>query len=302
MKVGIGLRSVENAIDHSVRAEKAGFDYVFCGEHLFFHGPVPNAFAMMGVAAGATERVELLTAVTLLPFYPAVLTAKMASVLQIASGGRFNLGVGIGGEFPAEFEAAGIPHAERAARAAESLEVIRKLFHEGQVTYDGKWAKLDGLALNPGLAERGAPLIWAGGRGAGAQRRAAKWADVWMPYMYTPEQLSESLASVREQAETYDRDPASIAGGIYAFISVHRDGKKAEQMAIDTVGSTYKQDFSTLARYLITGTPEQCVARLRAYRDAGAVSAQLQMACTEEAEAEMFSLLAEEVLPAAQRL
>src|SRR4029453_564107 len=100
-----------------------GFDIIGCGEHLFFHGPTPNAFAMLAAAAGATSSIRLVSSVTLLPLYPATMVAKVASVIDVISNGRFNLGVGVGGEFRPEFIAAGIDPATRFRRTDEGLDV-----------------------------------------------------------------------------------------------------------------------------------------------------------------------------------
>ena len=84
-------------------AEMAGDDGLAAGEHLFFHGPQPNGFVALAAAAGATERIGLLTSLTVLPPYPAALAVKLATTLDQVSGGRFDMGVGVGGEYPPEF-------------------------------------------------------------------------------------------------------------------------------------------------------------------------------------------------------
>src|SRR3954454_7848328 len=116
------------AVEQAREAEALGFDGVAAGEHLFFHGPVGNAFISLAAAAGATSRVRLISSLTLLPLYPAALAVKLATTLDQVSGGRFDLGVGVGGESPPEFAAVGIDPAERGARADETLELARRLW------------------------------------------------------------------------------------------------------------------------------------------------------------------------------
>jgi alkanesulfonate monooxygenase SsuD/methylene tetrahydromethanopterin reductase-like flavin-dependent oxidoreductase (luciferase family) len=89
-------------------AEDAGYDGIATGEHLFFHVPHANSFVALAAAAGATSRIRLLSSLTILPLYPAAMAAKLATTLDQVSGGRFDMGVGIGGEYPAEFVAAGV--------------------------------------------------------------------------------------------------------------------------------------------------------------------------------------------------
>ena len=92
------------------------------GEHVFFHVPCSNAFISLAVAAGATTELKLMSTITLLPLYPAVLAAKQAAALDVASGGRFHMGIGVGGELPREFEASGVPVSERGARTPQGSQ------------------------------------------------------------------------------------------------------------------------------------------------------------------------------------
>lgn len=259
------------AVTDARQAEALGFDGVASGEHLFFHGPVGNAFVALAAAAGATSRVRLISSLTLLPLYPAALAIKQATSLDQVSGGRFEWGVGVGGEYPPEFAAAGVTPDQRGARVDEALELARRLWAGGPVTYEGRFADLAGLRLEPGPAQPGGPPVWVGGRSAAAVRRAGRYADVWLPYMYTPEQLARSLAEVRDAAEREGRDPSAIRGAVLCWGAVGEDGALARKAAIDGVSAVYQQDFTALAdRYLLYGTPDDVVARVLEYGDAGA--------------------------------
>src|SRR6185436_20785990 len=109
-----------------------------------------------------TERVRLLTSIALLPLYAPALAAKLAVTLDRVSGGRFELGVGAGGEYPREFDACGVPVAERFRRLDESLEVFELLSSGEPVSFDGAFGRLDGLALAPPPLQRPRPPIWVG--------------------------------------------------------------------------------------------------------------------------------------------
>jgi probable F420-dependent oxidoreductase len=298
VEIGLGLPGLDDVAGSARWAEQAGFDYLFSGEHLFFHVPVPNAFVALAAAAGATSRIKLLSGVTVLPLYPAVVAAKMASVLDRVSAGRFHLGVGVGGEFPREFEAAGVPLAERGRRTNETLEVMRLLFSDERASFEGTWTRFDDVGLDPMPLTPGGPPIWIAGRSEAAIRRAGRFGDVWMPYMYTPEQVAESLASVRAHAAEHDRDPDAVGAAIYAFVNVDEDGDRARAAIAAAVGRNYDQDFSRLGHYLIAGTPDECAARIREYAAAGATSVQLQPGCAPAEERRVLDLLAGTVLPA----
>ena len=153
-------RTVEQARE----AETLGFDGVASGEHVFFHGPVGNCFITLAAAAGATSRVRLISSLTVLPVYPAALAVKLATTLDQVSGGRFELGVGVGGEYPPEFAAVGVDPAERGARTDEALELARRLWAGGPVSFDGRFTTVPDLELQPGPVHAGGPPVWVGGR------------------------------------------------------------------------------------------------------------------------------------------
>lgn len=279
------------------RAEDLGFDLVACGEHVFFHSATPNAMVALAAAAGATERIRLLSAITLLPVYPAALAAKMAATLAAVSGDRFELGVGVGGEFPAEMRACGVDPSQRGARTDEGLEVITRLLAGEEVTHHGSFADLDGLRLDPVPARR--VPIWVGGRREASARRAGRFADVWMPYMVEPRQVAERLARARAEAEDRGRSADEVRGALYCWGLADDDPSRARREAAQTLGRTYAQDFTPLLdRYVPTGTPRQVAARLREYADAGVETVLYAPACDEDGIDRAVELFAAEVAPA----
>lgn len=276
------------------RAEELGYDFLACGEHVFFHSPTPNAFVALAAAAGATSRIRLLSALTILPVYPAALAAKMAATLDRVSGGRFDLGVGVGGEYPAEFAAVDVPVTRRGRRTDESLDVLTRLFAGERVTFGGHEVVLDPLPL-----QRPRPPLWIGGRKEASMRRAGRFGDVWVPYMYSPEQLAAGLVTVADAAAEHGR--SGVEGAVFCWTGAGRDGVAARRAAVETLGRVYGQDFGPLAeRYVPSGTPEQVVARLREYVDAGARSIVLVPACADVDRAAMVELFAQEIAPALQ--
>lgn len=285
------------------RAEALGYDIVGCGEHVSFHGPVMNGFTSLACAAGVTERIRLMSTITLLPLYPATLAAKLGASLDVLSGGRFVCGVGVGGEMPREFEACGVPLAERGARTDEALELLRRLWSGDPVTFEGRFNTLHDVDIVPPPAQRPRPPIWVAGRKDVAIRRAARYGDGWLPYMYTPEQLSESIAKVRAAAETSDRDPDSIEAGIFIWSVVDDDGDRARTAANRFLSVTYAQDFTSLVpRYALAGDPDDCAARLREFVDAGASLAILAPASSDRsATSVIVERLARDVLPLVRR-
>src|SRR5437867_794036 len=183
LQFGVALPAVTGIAEFAQQAEELGFDFLACGEHVMFHGPVANTFISLSVAAGATRRIKLLSSVVLLPLYQPVIVAKMGATLDVASGGRYNFGVGIGGEFPTEFEACGVPVNQRGARTNEALEVITKLWTEKNYAQD--FSKLANRYALAGTPEE-------------CQKRLKEYLDVGaqtviFPLACRPEYVSENL-------------------------------------------------------------------------------------------------------------
>jgi probable F420-dependent oxidoreductase len=298
VQVFLALSSDQTAVTAEARAaEEAGYDGIATGEHLFFHSPHPNAFVSLAAAAGATTRIRLLSSLTVLPLYPAALAAKLATTLDQVSGGRFELGVGVGGEHPPEFVAAGVDVTQRGARTDEALELLRRLWRGGSVDFDGRFTRVPSLELSPGPVQPGGPPLWLGGRRAPAIRRAGRFADVWMPYMYTPDQLARSLLQVREAAEQAGRDPSAVRGAVFCWGGVDTDAARARREVVAGVSAVYQQDFAPLAdRYLLHGDPDRVLARVHEYADAGADALVFSPVGAGSRRRELVDLFTEEVL------
>jgi len=283
IRFGTALRSPYDVAASARRIEALGFDVLGCGEHVSFHGDSANGFVSLSVAAGATARIQLMSAITLVPLYPAALLAKLGAALDVASSGRFMLGVGVGGEFPNEFEACGVPVNQRGSRTDDALEVITRTWTQTHVTYASRYTTLNDFSLKPLPIQKPRPPIWVSGRKDAAMRRAAHYADGWLPYMYTPEQLAESIAKIRRFGEEYGRDMSEFTPGIFLFTAVHEDPKTGFRMANDKLSAQYAQDFSKLVhRYTLAGDADHCRARLAEYIDAGARFAFLSTACPDD--------------------
>jgi alkanesulfonate monooxygenase SsuD/methylene tetrahydromethanopterin reductase-like flavin-dependent oxidoreductase (luciferase family) len=222
----------------------------------------------------------------------------MGATLDHVSAGRFHLGVGVGGENPAEIEACGVPMSQRGRRADEALDIVRRLWTEDDVDHEGRYATLRGITVRPKPVQRPHPPIWVSGRKEAALRRAARVGDGWLPYMFSPPMIASSLEKLAELCAEYGRDAGSIRSGAVIFVSCHRDPAVARRHALERLGGQYNQDFAPiLDRYVAHGDPERVRARIREYLDAGVESLFIGPACPEEHTAEHEHLLAEELLP-----
>jgi probable F420-dependent oxidoreductase len=252
------------------RIEEMGYDSAWTSEHIFFYFPTFDALTSLAAMAALTTRITLGTAVFLLPLRPAALAAKEIASVDNLSGGRLILGVGVGGEFPKEFEAVGVPVKERGRRTDEAIEVMKKLFTEDNVTFEGRYTTLPGVTLMPKPIQKGGPPIWIAGRSEAAIRRAGRLADGYLPYLFSPERLRDSLAKVREEAEKAGRDPAAITCGIYQFICLADTYEEAKKISATDLQRRYNQPFEKLVdRYVVMGNPDDCVKRLGDFAEAG---------------------------------
>ena len=299
IEFGTALRSAYDVAKLSRQIEGLGFDILGCGEHVSFYGDTANGLISLSVAAGATTSIRLMSTITLVPLYPPALLAKMGAALDVASGGRFSLGVGVGGEFPNEFAACGIPVKERGARTNDALEVITRTWSGTDVTYDGKFTTLKNFSLKPLPIQKPRPPIWISGRSEAAMRRAAKYADGWLPYMYTPRQLADSIAKIKAYGEEYGRDMSDFQFGMYIFTAANEDNDLAVKYAADRLSTQYSQDFSQLVhKFALAGDPDRCQTRLREYIDAGASMVFVSSACPDDYTDTNLEMIASSIMPA----
>ena len=140
---------IDELVDFVTLIDKTGFDSIWVGDHLSMPLPFFDPFQMLAQAAVVSRRLLLGTGVYLLPLRHPGPVAKQVATLDHLSEGRFLFGVGIGGEFPKEYEVAGVPISERGARLSESIEVVRELWKGKPASYDGKFFQFSDVLMTP---------------------------------------------------------------------------------------------------------------------------------------------------------
>ena len=266
----------EDIIQEAKRVENLGFEYISGGEH-FMRGSPPSStnsiLTALSVAAGATEKIRLLSAILLLPFYNPLLFAKFTTTLDIASNGRLTLGIGVGGEFPVEFEAAGINVKHRGSLSNEILQILRDLWTKENTTFNGKHFNLNEVSINPLPCQKPHPPIWVAGRRTPAMKRAVKYGTGWFPYYYSPEMYESSVNEIHQIANQEKIDISNFEWGFMPFISIHNNYEEATKVAAEALGGRYLYDgdFANIVKkYCILGSPSQCIERIQQYIDSGA--------------------------------
>lgn len=248
-------------------AEELGYDSVWVGDHVLWPVFWPEPVVLLAAAAAVTSRIALGTGVMLAALRGAAPLAKQTATLQWISNGRFRLGVGTGGEYPKEFEASGVPLADRGRRLDDTLEAATALWTGDPVTLHNTAIDVDDATLD--LVPSPPIPLWVGGRSRPAQRRAARFGDAWMPFVTTPEHFAQGLANVRAEAEALGRDPASIRPALQLWGMFDDDLAIALPTIAERIESTYRVPFERFERYTVYGDTEMWVARLREYVDAG---------------------------------
>src|SRR5262245_41536325 len=209
--------------DYAQTAEELGFSHVLAYDHVIganlasrpgwkppythldvFHEP----FVLFGYLAGLTKKIEFVTGIIILPQRQTVLVAKQAAALDVLSGGRLRMGVGIGWN-PVEYEALGENFHDRGRRSEEQLAVMRKLWTEPTLTFEGRWHKITDAGINPLPVQRPIP-VWFGGNDERALRRLAKLGDGWFPLLGPDEKCRAAIERIHTLAKEAGRDPRTI--------------------------------------------------------------------------------------------
>lgn len=260
------LRTLVELVDRS------GYDSLWVGDHISFHIPIFDPLLQLAQAAVISRRLMFGTGVYLVPLRHPTPVAKQVATLDHLTAGRFIFGVGVGGEFPKEFEACGVPVGERGARLDESIAVMRKLWSGTPATHDGRFFRFAGVTMQPPPRQAGGPPIWCGGRSGAALRRIGRTTDGWMSYVITPEMFRDGLATIAAAAaaagRVFDR---GFGTAHLLFTRIDDTYEKALDAATASLSQRYGMDFRKAAqRYCALGPPRQVAETIMRFHDAGA--------------------------------
>ena len=283
--------------------EDLGYEYFSAGEHFMRGdppGPTHAALPVLAVAAGATDQMRVLSSIILAPFYHPLVLARTTATLDAASGGRLTLGVGVGGEFPVEFEAAGLRVNQRGRRTDECLEVMRKLWTGEKVTFSGRHFQLTDAMINPAPVQKPNPPVWVSGRRDAAMARAAKFGDGWMPYFYDAPRYRDSVGKIKGFAAEAGRDISGFQWAHFPYIAIYPTEQQAAEVAAEQLGGRYLYggEFLDIVRkYCLLGTVENCIEQLQEYIDAGARHIIFSISCPWEDRERHLETIAKELIP-----
>ena len=246
----VAYREGPEAVARLAKAiEDIGYDQLDIFDHVVMGYPAPSrakpvyppkmpileALVTLGYMAAATRRIGLGTEVLILPQRQPVLVAKQAATLDILSGGRLRLGVGVGWQ-ASEYEALGEDFSNRGRRMDEAIALLRACWSDAQIDFDGKFNPVQAMALEP-KPPQGAKLpIWVGGFAPQALKRVGALADGWLaPALEDREQAAKMLETVRKHAVAAGRDPDAIGLQMMLDVPPRDDRGKGFYTDLDNV-------------------------------------------------------------------
>jgi alkanesulfonate monooxygenase SsuD/methylene tetrahydromethanopterin reductase-like flavin-dependent oxidoreductase (luciferase family) len=280
-----GRVAPDRVLDSARRAEAAGFDGVYLGDHLLHPHPILESIVALSAVAAVTERVSLGPCVLLFGLRQPVVLAKQLGTLAAFAPGRLRVGVGVGGEYPAEFAAAGVPLAERGKRMELVLREVRSLLSED--------AERGAEAIAPGAP--GVPFLLAGWKEV-SLRRAAAHGDGWIGYLLAPDSFSrrrDFLLSCRAELGRADQPfPTGMLIPVHVTSSADPAGDAAAAWGRLTNAPARLPD-----RLFAAGQPEEVAKQLHRYWLAGCTEFMLAPADQGSGYLAQVELIATEVLP-----
>lgn len=251
-------------------AEGLGYDSLWFGDHIEFPVPILDPLLQIAQAAGMSSTLKFGTGVFLLPMRHIVHVAKQVASLDQLTEGRLIFGVGVGGEFPNEWAATGVPHNERGARMSEGIPVLKKLMSGETTSNDGDFYPFKNLTMKPAAASPSGPPIWTGGRSAPALARSGKMADGWFSYVVTPDMYADALVEIEKSATEAKRELKTFGSGHLLFMRVDDSYEEAFAHANKHLSMRYAMDFSDATKkYCALGSPADVAERINAYIEAG---------------------------------
>ncbi|RUA33431.1 MAG: LLM class F420-dependent oxidoreductase [Chloroflexi bacterium] len=289
-------------IDLAETAEGHGFDSVWCGDSVLAR-PRLEALSTLAAIAGRTQRVKLGTAVFLPALRNPVILANEVANLDIISKGRVILGVGIASKTPSvekEFTACGVSFRHRVSIFEECITLMRRLWTEPQVTFNGRHFQLDGISLGLRPVQQGGVPIWMAASAEKPQRRMLKIGDGWFPNSTSPKAFTEGWQQIEALAKESGDDAGRLHKALYTTLNINEDKAQADKEMKEFIEGYYGMPFETMSRTqsVFTGNVQDAVNWLKGFIDAGAQTLVIRFGGPDQAG--QLELCGKEVLPRLQ--
>ena len=268
--------SFETMWEEAALAEKLGMDHVWVGDSVtVLDRARGDCLTLMASLAMKTNRVKVGTVPLLPAMRSPVLLAHTLATLDVISQGRVLIGASVAPSLPyiqRQFEACGVPYGEKAGRLSESIQIMKRLWMEKTVNFEGKYHKLRDVGILPHpIQQPGIPVWVTADRNENAFKRVARLADGWFTSGSRPvEKFAINRNKIQAYAETYGRRNWDVPSAIYATFNVNPNRQKAMADGWQWAVDFFRQPQANLAHlFTIFGTPDDCVRLLQTYIDAG---------------------------------
>ena len=276
--------------------ERTEVDSIWLSDRLSSPVPVPEVMTTLAAIAARTTRLKFGPSVIVLPYRTPVVAAKEMATVDWLSRGRLFPAVGVGVELPREFEASGVAFRERGRRTDEAIRVIRMLWTQDEVTFQGEFYKLDRITVLP-KPWQSPPPIWIGGKSEAAQKRTARLGDGWMPSFITPDEFRTGVERVQELAAAERREvPPDHFGTLINFALA--DSPEAAAALAGPFIPRGRVDEATIQQCTAFGPAEVVASRIEEYVKGGGSKFILRPLCPSDMMLDQLARLAAEVIPA----
>lgn len=268
-------KSFEQLWLDAAQAEELGFDHIWLGDSItVLEKARGDCLTTMAALAARTTKIRI-GAVPMLPaLRNPVLLAHALATLDVISKGRITLGVSVGpvrDYIQRQFAACGVPPQEKAGRLSESIEIMRRLWSETTVNYEGRYYKLRDVGILPHPAQRpGIPIWIAADRHENGFKRVGRLGDGWVTLAPTLERFAAARRKIDQYAQEHGRAGKCRPTALFAAFNIQTDGERATDEGWHWMERFFEQPKEKLSHFLtIFGTPQECASLLKGYADAG---------------------------------
>ncbi len=259
----------------AAQAEELGFDHIWLGDSVTVLDKARgDCLTTMAALAARTNKIRL----GIVPMLPAlrnpVLLAHALATIDVISNGRITLGVSVGpvrDYIQRQFAACGVPPQEKAGRLSETIEIMRRLWSETKIDYQGRYFTLHDVGILPHPAQQpGIPIWIAADRNETGFKRVARLGDGWVTLAPTLERFTGARAKIAEHAESYGRVAKLRETALYVTLNISDDAERAKVEGWRWMEKFFGEPRTKLGHFFtIFATPEECVGLLKGYIDAG---------------------------------
>ena len=275
--------------------ERSEVDSIWLSDRLSSPAPVPEVMTTLAAIAARTARLKFGPSVVVLPYRTPVVAAKEIATVDWLSQGRLFPAVGVGVELPREFDASGVPFAERGRRTDEAIRVMRLLWTQNEVSFQGEFYKLDRVSIFPKPWQT-PPPIWIGGKSEAAMRRTARLGDGWIPSLITPDELRAGVQKVQELAAAAGRQvPEDHFGTLISYAIADTD--EAALALAQPYIQRGRVDDATMRQCTAFGSVGRLLEKVEEYVKGGASKFILRPLCPPDRMLEQLAAVAEHVCP-----